>query len=114
LVTLFLAWDAAVKLVRNPVAIEASSALGYSPDTVPALGYLSLVCLGLYLLPRTAVLGAVLMTGYLGGAIATHVRVENPLFTHVLFPVYVATLLWGGLALRDGRVLSLLGPVKRP
>ena len=61
---------------------------------------IQLACLVVYLVPRTAVLGAVLWTGYLGGAIATHVRVENPLFTHVLFPVYVAALLWGGLWLR--------------
>jgi hypothetical protein len=112
LVTLFLAWDAAIKLVRHPMALEGSGTLGYGPHTVPLIGGLAAVCLALYVIPRTAVLGAILMTGYLGGAIATHVRVDNPLFSHVLFPVYVATLLWGGLALRDGRVLTLLGPQK--
>lgn len=67
-----------------------------------------LVCLALYLIPRTSLVGAVLWTGYLGGAIATQVRVGNPLFTHVLFPMYVAVLLWGGLYLRDSRVGVML------
>jgi hypothetical protein len=66
------------------------------------------VCLVVYLIPRTAVLGAILWTGYLGGAIATHVRVGNPLFSHLLFPVYVAALLWAGLWLRDERVRAVL------
>jgi hypothetical protein len=71
------------------------------------IGVLELACLAVYLVPRTAVLGAVLLTGYLGGAIATHVRLENPLFSHVLFPTYVAALVWGGLYLRDRRVSAL-------
>jgi hypothetical protein len=66
------------------------------------------VCLALYLVPRTSVLGAILLTGYLGGAIATHVRVDNPLFSHVLFPVYVAALLWGGVYLREPRLRALV------
>ena len=74
------------------------------------LGILQLVLLALYLVPRTALLGAVLWTGYLGGAVATHVRVGNPLVSHVLFPVYVAALLWGGLWLRDRRTRALLAP----
>ena len=69
---------------------------------------MQLACLILYLVPRTAPLGAVLWTGYLGGAIATHVRVGNPLFSHTLFPIYVAAMLWGGLWLRDARVRRLL------
>jgi hypothetical protein len=69
---------------------------------------LQLACLVLYLVPRTSVLGAVLWTGYLGGAVATHVRVGNPLLSHTLFPIYVAALLWGGLWLRDQRVRSVL------
>lgn len=66
------------------------------------------MCLALYLVPRTSVLGAILLTGYLGGAIATHVRVDNPLFSHVLFPVYVAALLWGGVYLREPRLRALV------
>lgn len=68
----------------------------------------NLICTILYLVPSTAVLGAVLLTGYFGGAIATHVRVDNPLFSHVLFPVYLAILMWGGLRLRNQRVRKLV------
>ena len=82
--------------------------LGYSPDVIVPLGLVQLACLILYVVPRTAILGALLWTGYLGGAVATHVRVENPLFSHTLFPIYVAILLWAGLWLRDMRVRALL------
>lgn len=109
LVVLFLGFDAAMKLARVPAALEGTTQLGYPVSVVFALGVVQLVCLALYLVPRTAVLGAILWTGYLGGAIATHVRVENPLFSHVLFPIYVAAFLWGGLWLRDRRVRALLG-----
>ena len=71
------------------------------------IGLIELVCLVLYLIPRTAVLGAVLMTGYLGGAVATHVRISSPLLTHTFFPLYVALLLWGGLYLREPRLRAL-------
>ena len=83
---------------------------GWQPHHLPILGGLQLVCLVLYLIPRTAPLGAVLWTGYLGGAVATHLRVDDPLFSHILFPVYVATLIWGGLYLRDARVREALRP----
>ena len=73
---------------------------------------IELVCLVLYLVPRTSVLGALLLTGYLGGAVATHVRVENPLLTHTLFPLYVGAMLWGGLYLRESRLHALL-PLRR-
>ncbi len=73
-----------------------------------SLGVTLLSCVLVYLVPRTSVLGAVLLTGYLGGAVATHVRVGNPLFTHVLFPVYIAALLWVGLMMRDGRLQAFL------
>jgi hypothetical protein len=109
----FLAMDAAMKLLRLPVAVEGTTQLGYPAGVVFPLGILQLVCLALYLWPRTAVLGAVLWTGYLGGAIATHVRIGNPLFSHVLFPVYVAALLWGSLWLRNPRVRAVL-PVEAP
>src|ERR1041384_4081752 len=98
---LFLVVDAVMKVVGAPAAVEATTQLGYPANTLPGIGLVELVCLAVYLIPRTAVLGAVLWTGYLGGAVATHVRVGNPLFTHVLFPVYIATLLWAGLCLRD-------------
>lgn len=110
LVSLFLTFDSALKLLRVPEALAGTKELGYAESVVVPLGVVLLLCLALYLIPRTAVFGAVLLTGYLGGAIATHVRVGNPLASHVLFPVYVAALLWGGLYLRDLRVRALIGP----
>ena len=80
----------------------------------PGLGLLQLALLALYLAPRTSILGAVLWTGYLGGAVATHVRVGSPLATHILFPIYVAALLWLGLWLRDARVRALVPLRARP
>ena len=109
---LFLASDVAIKLVPNRMATEATVALGYQPHHVPILGVIGLACLVLYLIPRTAVLGAVLWTGYFGGAIASHLRLDNPLPSHTLFPIYVAALLWGGLYLRDSRVRALLGAAR--
>ena len=108
LAVLFLAFDAGFKLLQSPVAIEGTVALGYPASALLTIGIIQVVCLIVYLIPRTSVLGAILWTGYLGGAIATHLRLENPLFTHQLFPIYVAALLWGGLYLRDRRVRALL------
>ena len=88
--------------------MESFQQLGYPMHLAPIIGIIELVCLAVYVIPRTSVLGAILFTGYLGGAIATHVRVGNPLFTHVLFPIYVAALLWGGLFLRDDRLRALI------
>lgn len=105
---LFLTFDAAIKLLGLPMAIDGTTQLGYPAGVVLPLGIIQLVCLALYVFPRTSALGAVLWTGYLGGAIATHVRLGNPLFTHVLFPIYVALLLWGGLWLREPRLRALL------
>lgn len=105
---LFLAFDAAMKVFAVPAAVEGTVQLGYPAGVLFGIGLVQVLCLALYLIPRTALLGAVLWTGYLGGAIATHVRVGNPLLTHVLFPIYVAALLWGGLWLRDRRVAAML------
>lgn len=110
LVATFLAVDAIAKLVRIQPVIEGSQQLGYPPSTVLTIGVLLLGSLIVYLIPRTALIGAVLLTGYLGGAIATHIRVGNPLLSHTLFPTYVAALIWGGLYLRDRRVRALLAP----
>jgi hypothetical protein len=104
----FLTWDTLFKLTVNPMAVEGTAALGYPAHSVQIIGIVEALCLLLYVVPRTAVVGAVLWTGYLGGAVATHVRLDNPLFSHTLFPIYMAALLWGGLALRDKRVLPLL------
>jgi hypothetical protein len=108
----FLVFDTVIKFVGIKAAVEGTVALGYSADQLPIIAMLEVVCLVLYLIPRTAPLGAVLWTGYLGGAIATHLRLHNPLLTHVVFPVYVAALLWGGLYLRDARVRAVLGTTR--
>lgn len=104
----FLSLDAAGKLLEVQPVIEGSAQLGYQPDVVFHLGAILLMCVVIYVVPQTSVLGAVLLTGYLGGAVATHVRVGSPLFTHILFPTYVAALLWGSLLLRDSRLLALV------
>ncbi len=109
---LFLALDAAMKLMAAPPSITATVQLGFAPQQVPVIGAIGVVCLVLYLVPRTAVLGAVLWTGYLGGAVAANLRVGNPLWTHTLFPIYVAALVWGGLYLRDPRARVLLRPTR--
>ena len=108
IVIVLLAFDAAVKLLRVPAAVEGTAQLGYPPQALPIIGILALICLVLYVIPRTAPLGAILWTGYFGGTVATHLRAGNPLFTHILSGVYVATLLWVGLYLRDERVRGLL------
>jgi len=105
---LFLGFDGLAKLARAPEVVAGTAELGYPTSIVFGLGVVQLLCVLAYAIPRTAVLGAVLLTGYLGGAIATHVRLSHPLLTHVLFPVYVAALIWGGLYLRDKRVRALL------
>jgi len=105
---LFLLFDSATKLLRVEAVMKAAEQIGYPPRTMPAIGLILLVCVVVYLIPRTAVLGAVLLTGYLGGAIATHVRVGDPLLSHTFFPIYFAVLIWGGLYLRDRRVHALI------
>ena len=92
--------------------MEGTVKLGYPETVIVPLGIILLTCTILYVIPRTSVLGAILLTGYLGGAVATHVRVGDPLFTHVLFPVYLGVLIWGGLYLRDDRLPALI-PLKR-
>jgi hypothetical protein len=107
-VALFLTFDAGIKLSLAKVAVEGSAQLGFTAQDVFVIGAIAAVCLVVYLVPRTAPLGAVLWTGYLGGAIVTHLRVHDPLLTHTLFPIYVAALIWGGLYLRDPRVRAIV------
>jgi hypothetical protein len=104
----FLLFDASLKLFAVAPAVKGTVELGYPPSSLFTLAVIQLICLVAYVVPSTAVLGALLWTGYLGGAVATHFRVGNPLFSHTLFPLYVAALLWGGLWLRDRRVRALL------
>jgi hypothetical protein len=105
----FLLMDATMNVLALPVVLEASAPLGFAgSDMARSLGTILLICTLFYMAPRTAVLGAILLTGYLGGAVATHVRVGSPLFTHTLFGVYLGVMLWGGLYLRDSRLRALL------
>ena len=103
-----LGLDCLIKLVRSPEAVEGTVQLGYRAGLVQPLGLVQLLCLIAYAIPRTSIVGAVLLTGYFGGAIATHVRMGNPLFTHILSPIYIAIIVWGGLYLRDRRVRALV------
>ena len=110
LVIAFLLFDAAIKLLALPVVTQTMADLGY-PGTVAlarGLGVLTLACALLYAWPRTAVLGAILLTGLLGGAMASHLRIGNPLFTHFLFGAYLGVLAWGGLYLREPRLRALV------
>lgn len=113
LVVAFLLLDGAIKLVPLPVVGETLEALGYPAGLARGLGALTLACALLYAVPRTAPLGAVLLTGLLGGAMAAHLRVGSPVFSHLLFGLYLGLVAWGGLYLRDPRLRALL-PVRRP
>jgi hypothetical protein len=112
LVVLFLAMDSAMKLADLPQVKQAAVGIGWPTSLDRTLGVIELVCLVLYAVPQTAVLGAILTTGLLGGAVAAHLRTADPLFSHVLFGVYVGLLAWGGLWLRDPRLRALI-PVRR-
>jgi hypothetical protein len=105
---LFLLVDGVMKLVKPPPVVQATVELGYPESSIIGLGIVLLACVVLYIIPRTSVLGAILLTAYLGGAVATHVRVGSSLFSHTLFPVYLAALVWGGLFFRDPRVRRLI------
>jgi hypothetical protein len=108
----FLTMDAVMKVLRVPAAVEGTTQLGYASHLIAPLGAIEVIFLVLYLVPRTAILGAVLWTGFLGGAVATHVRLGNPWATHVLSPIYVAVLLWGALWLRDRRLRQVFAPTR--
>lgn len=110
-VVLFLVLDSTMKLVRLPMVLDAFKQLGYSPDLSVTIGALLFLCVVIYVIPQTSVLGAILLTGYLGGAVATNLRVGTPLFSNILFPVYMGAMVWGGLYLREGRLRELV-PVR--
>ena len=107
LAVLFLFMDGAMKVINIQPVVDASVLLGLPVDLAPRIGALLLACLVIYLIPRTAVVGAVLLTGFLGGALAIQARVDAPLFS-LVFPIILGALLWGGLYLRDRRVRTLL------
>lgn len=112
LVVLFLLLDAGIKLVPLQVVVDTMTQLGWPAEKARLLGILTLLCTVLYVVPRTSVLGAVLLTAYLGGAVATHVRIGSPIFSHILFGVYLGLFVWGGLWLRDPRLRALV-PIAR-
>jgi hypothetical protein len=109
-VVLFLLVDAGFKLIRPlpAPAVEAFGKLGYPVEFAGGIGVLLLACVAVYLIPRTSVLGAILLTGYLGGAVASHVRVGDPWLSHALFPVYVGLLVWGGIYFREPRLRAVI------
>lgn len=104
---LFLLMDCIMKLMKAKPALEATLQLGFPEHSLIPIGMILFACLLIYVLPWTAPLGAILLTGYLGGAVAAHIRVDNPLLSHVLFPVYVGVFIWGGLLLRFPHLLRL-------
>jgi hypothetical protein len=107
LTVLFLLFDSIIKVLALAPAVEATTQLGYAESLVFGIGVIELVCLVLYVIPQTSVLGAILLTGHLGGAIATHVRAGSDLFS-LVFPLIIGLLLWGGLFLRDERLRGLI------
>lgn len=111
LAALFLLFDATIKLIDIDVVKESMQQLGY-PDVARGIGVIELVCTILYLIPRTAVLGAVLLMAILGGGIASHLRLGDPVFTHLLFGVYLGLVVWGGLWLRDPQLRAIF-PIKK-
>jgi hypothetical protein len=108
IVAVFLLMDAGMKLADVEPVRQAQEQLGWPPSLDRVIGAIEMGGVVLYLIPRTAVLGAILITGFLGGAIASHLRLLDPLFSHTLFGVYVGLLAWGGLWLRDGRLRTLM------
>ena len=110
LVVVFLLFDGAVKLVPWPIVTETMDKIGYgsSESLARTLGVITVACTVLYAIPPTSILGAILLTGYLGGAMASHVRIGSPLFTHTLFGLYLGLMVWGGLWLRDGTLRDLI------
>lgn len=110
---LLLLVDAVMKLIKPAPVVYATVKLGYPESTIVGMGIVLLTCVILYVIPYTSVLGAMLLTGYLGGAVASHVRVGDPLLTHTLSPVYFGVLIWLGLYLRDPR-LRVLVPLRKP
>jgi hypothetical protein len=110
IVIFLLLLDAFGKLAALPPVVEGTAGLGYPVRFVIVIGLIEALCVALYAVPSTSALGAVLLTGYLGGAVASHVRIESPLMTHILAPVYIGIVLWIGLLLKDERLRQLIGP----
>jgi hypothetical protein len=109
LVIAFLVFDAAGKLAGAPQVKEGTESLGFPPGQALIMGVVLAVCVAVYAIPRTTVLGALGITAYLGGAVTANMRVESPLFSHTLFAVYLGVLMWVGLAMRRPELLRVVG-----
>ena len=110
LLTAFMLFDAVPKILQMPFVVQATEAMGFA-SAVPVIGTVLAVCLALYLVPRTAILGAVLLTGYLGGAVCAQLRIDAPLFSTMLFPVYFGTLVWVALYLRSPQLRRVVAEI---
>jgi DMSO/TMAO reductase YedYZ heme-binding membrane subunit len=108
LVVLFLVFDGVTKVLKVAPVMEASARLGFPAALIVGIGATLLACTAVYVIPRTSILGAILLTGYLGGAVVTNLRAGSSLFSETLFPVYFGILVWGGLYLRDARLRELI------
>jgi hypothetical protein len=111
LVVLFMVFDGVTKVIKEPHVMAASVQLGFAASTVVWIGAVALVCTAIYVIPRTSILGAILLTGYLGGAVATNVHAGTVLF-NTLFPAIFCALVWAGIYLRDERLQALI-PLRR-
>jgi hypothetical protein len=112
LTILFMLFDSLSKLALEHHVIAATTGIGYPVAAIRPIGWILLICTILYAIPRTAVLGAILLTGFMGGAVASKIRIEDPLFSSILFGVYFGIILWAGLYLRDSRLRALI-PLRR-
>jgi hypothetical protein len=113
LAVLFLVFDGVTKVMKVPAVMEASARIGFPANLIVAIGTVLLICTGLYVIPSTSILGAILLTGYLGGAVVTNLRGGSPLFSETLFPIYFGVFVWVGLYLRDPRLHALI-PMRNP
>ena len=104
----FMLFDSITKILKTPQVMQASVKLGYPENTIPIIGLILLVLTIIYIIPRTSIFGAILLTGYLGGAVASNLRIMNPLFSNTLFPIYFAVLVWGGIYLRDNFISQFI------
>lgn len=114
LVILFMLFDSFGKFLQSEAVVEGTLALGYAEHHIVVIGMLAFIPAVLYAIPRTSVLGAVLLTAYFGGALASNLRVDSPLFSHILAPVYIAVVAWGGIWLRNPQLRELMPLQKRP
>ena len=109
---LFMLFDSITKLLKTPQVVDATAQLGYPASLIPVIGLILFILTILYIIPITSIFGAILLTGYLGGAVASNLRILSPLFSNTLFPIYFAVILWGGLFLRNSLIHKFVPFVK--